>query len=229
MSKNGQGITGNRSLNYKIALTGIFGALCIVLSITPLGYITIGGLIAITIMHIPVILVTELGGLVPGLGVGLIFGITSLVRSVTSGAAANPFFLNPMVSIVPRLLIPVFTWIFVKLLDMIPKMPKVISGTIGAAIGTFTNTFFVMGSIYIFYGKDLVAGMASALSGMGFSVESLTGINGFFAILFCTLMTNGFWEIAGACIITFAVLGSIYLFKNRKSKLSKLEDETKSE
>lgn len=215
----------NRSLNFKIALTGIFSALCVVLMVTHLGYIAIGGFIAITIMHVPVILATILGGLIPGLGVGLVFGATSLIQTAMATGGANPFFLNPMVSIVPRLLIPVFTWAIVKLLDLIPKMPKVISGTIGAAVGTFTNTFFVMGAIYIFYGKDLMAGMSSVLSSMGFAVEGLSGFGGFWAILACTMLTNGFWEIAGACVITAAVLGSIFIVKSRKSKLSKIEEE----
>ena len=212
----------NQSLNYKLALTGIFSALSIVLAVTPIGYINIG-FIAITIMHVPVILVTILGGLVPGLGVGLVFGLTSLIRTA-SGGASNLFFLNPMVSVVPRLLIPVLTWLSVKLLNMIPKMPKVVSGTIGAAVGTFTNTFFVMGSIYIFYGEKLIQGMTETLGKNGFDAASLSGFNGFWAILFTTLVTNGFWEIIGACIIAFAVLGSVYLVKSRKSKLSKLEE-----
>lgn len=219
------GLKTNRSLNYKIALTGIFGALSVVLSVTPLGYISIGPL-AITVMHIPVILVTIFGGLVPGLGVGLIFGVTSLVRTVTIGSSGvGAFFIDPRISIIPRLLIPVFTWGWIKIFGMIPKMPKVVTGTLAAAVGTFTNTFFVMGSLYIFYGRDLITGMAEKLSDNGFIADALSGINGFWAILFTTLITNGFFEIAGACIITFAVLGSVYLVKNKRSKLSKLEED----
>ena len=194
------GLKTNRSLNYKIALTGIFGALSVVLSVTPLGYISIGGLLAITIMHIPVILVTIFGGLVPGLGVGLIFGVTSLVRTVMTGASGvGAFFIDPRISIIPRLLIPVFTWGWIKI--------------------------FGMSSLYIFYGRDLITGMAEKLLDNGFIADALSGINGFWAILFTTLISNGFFEIAGACIITFAVLGSVYLVKNKRSKLSKLEED----
>ncbi|MBQ2529305.1 MAG: hypothetical protein II547_03515, partial [Treponema sp.] len=123
-----------------------------------------------------------------------------------------------------RLLIPVFTWGWIKIFGLIPKMPKVVTGTLSAAVGTFTNTFFVMGSLYIFYGKDLIAGLAKNLVDKGYIVDALSGFNGFWAILFTTLVTNGFWEIIGACIIAFAVLGSVYLVKSRKSKLSKLEE-----
>ena len=209
----------NRELNYKIALTGIFGALSLVLVFTHLGFISIGGFISITVMHIPTILVTLLGGLIPGLGVGLIFGVTSLINTVMN--PVNPFFLNPMVSIVPRLLIPVVTWIVYRLLNLIPKMPKILSGCVAAAFGTFANTFFVMGAIYILYGKDLMAGMGGALSKMGFDVSSLSGIKGYFAILVCTMASNGIWEIVGAVVITAAVLSSMYLFKKGKSKLNR--------
>lgn len=209
----------NRELNYKIALTGIFGALSLVLVFTHLGFISIGGFISITVMHIPTILVTILGGLVPGLGVGLIFGITSLINTVMN--PVNPFFLNPMVSIVPRLLIPVVTWIVYRILNLIPKMPKILSGSVAAAFGTFANTFFVMGAIYILYGRELMEGMGGALSKMGFDVASLSGLKGYFAILACTMASNGIWEIVGAVVITGAVLSSMYLFKKGKSKLNK--------
>ncbi|MBR3550144.1 MAG: ECF transporter S component, partial [Treponema sp.] len=92
----------NRSINYKIALTGVFGALSVVLSFTPLGYIQIG-LLAITIMHIPVILAVILAGLVPGVSVGLIFGLSSLIRAAQTG---SPFFINPLCSVLPRMIFP---------------------------------------------------------------------------------------------------------------------------
>lgn len=213
----------NRSLNYKIAVTGIFGALSLVLMFTHLGYISIGGFIAITIMHIPAILATILAGLIPGLGVGLIFGVTSLIQAVISGGGSNPFFLNPMVSIVPRLMIPVVTFFINKLFNAIPKMPRVISGTIASAFGTLTNTVCVMGAIYIFYANDLLVGMTETLSKMGFAVEGLSGVKGYLVILGATLLTNGLWEIVGAVILTAAILGSIYLVENKKSKLSKMD------
>ncbi len=212
------------SLNYKIAITAVFGALSIILSFTPLGYIQLGGLIAITIMHIPVILAAILGGLWSGLGVSLVFGLSSLIRAVTAGT--SPFFLNPAVSILPRLLIPIFSWGIFTALDAIPHFPKTISGAISAAIGTLTNTVFVMGAIYIFYGKELVNGMSAVLERLGFSLD-VQGLKGYFAILFCTLATNGIWEIIAAVVLCTAVLGSVFAVKNKKSKISRsLESES---
>ena len=214
----------NRSLNYKIAMTGVFGALSVVLAITPIGFIQIPGtFISITIMHIPAILAACTAGLVPGIGVGLVFGLTSLIRTAMSGGGANPFFLNPLVSVLPRMLFPVVVWAVYKALDLIPHMPRAVSGAVSAAFGTFCHTLFVMGAIYIFYGQTLLGGMAQTFARFGFALD-LTAFKGFIAVMACTLLTNGLWEIAGAAVLTAAVLGPLYAVQNKKSKLTKLEE-----
>lgn len=199
-----------QSLNYKIAMTGIFGALSIILALTPIGYIQIGAL-AITIMHIPTILATLTAGLVPGLFTGLIFGISSLVKAATSGNASNIFFVNPLVSVLPRVIFPIAVWGFFKLLNLIPRMPKTVSGGIAAAAGTLVHTLLVLGALVIFYGKDL-------------GLKSGEMLSGFFAFVAATLATNGLWEIVSATVLSVIVLGAIYGINSRKSKISKLED-----
>lgn len=199
-----------QSLNYKIAMTGIFGALSIILALTPIGYIQIGAL-AITIMHIPTILATLTAGLVPGLFTGLIFGISSLVKAATSGNASNIFFVNPLVSVLPRVIFPIAVWGFFKLLNLIPRMPKTVSGGIAAAVGTLVHTLLVLGALVIFYGKDL-------------GLKSGEMLSGFFAFVAATLATNGLWEIVSASVLSVIVLGAIYGINSRKSKISKLED-----
>lgn len=199
-----------QSLNYKIAMTGIFGALSIILALTPIGYVQIGAL-AITIMHIPTILATLTAGLVPGLFTGLIFGISSLVKAATSGNASNIFFVNPLVSVLPRVIFPIAVWGFFKLLNLIPRMPKTVSGGIAAAAGTLVHTLLVLGALVIFYGKDL-------------GLKSGEMLSGFFAFVAATLATNGLWEVVSASVLSVIVLGAIYGINSRKSKISKLED-----
>lgn len=205
-------LKNRQSINYKIAMTGIFGALSIILALTPIGYIQVGAL-AITIMHIPTILATLIGGLVPGLFTGLIFGISSLVKAATSGNASNIFFVNPLVSVLPRVLFPIAVWGFFKLLNLIPRMPKTISGGIAAAAGTLVHTLLVLGALVIFYGKDL-------------GLKSGEMLNGFFAFVAATLATNGLWEIVSATVLSVIVLGAIYGINSHKSKISKLEDDS---
>ena len=200
-----------QTVNYKIAMTGIFGALSIILAFTPIGYIQVGPL-AITIMHIPTILATLTAGLIPGLCTGFIFGISSLIVAATSGTASNVFFVNPMVSVLPRMLFPVAVWGIFKLFDLIPHMPKTLSSGFAAAIGTAVHTVLVLGALVIFYGKEL-----------GFATDNM--LKGFFIFLGGTLATNGVWEIVSATVLTVLVTGAIYGIKSKKSRLSRLEAE----
>lgn len=199
--------------NYKLALTGLFSALCILLSVTPLGYIKLG-FINITILHIPVILAAILGGFGPAVVTGLIFGLTSCIRSNMAG---TPFFGNPLCSILPRFLFAVSVWAIFAALSKIPllKKKKAISGAITAAVGTFLHTFYVMTMVFILFSETLLGGMKITEG----------GLRGYFIMLGVMYGTNGIWEIIGATIITAAVLGAIFIAANGKSKLSREEDD----
>lgn len=199
--------------NYKLALTGLFSALCVLLSVTPLGYIKLG-FINITILHIPVILAAILGGFSPAVVTGLIFGLTSCIRSNMAG---TPFFGNPLCSILPRLLFAVSVWAIFYLLSRIPflKNKKALSGAITAAVGTFLHTFYVMTMVFILFSKTLLGGMKITES----------GFKGYLIMLGIMYGTNGIWEIIGAAVITAAVLGAIFIAANGKSKLNRESDE----
>lgn len=194
-----------KNINFKIAITGAFGALTIVLGITRLGFISLSPVVSLTILHVPVILATLIGGLIPGLSTGAIFGIFSLIQAaMTPTGALDPLFVNPLVSILPRMLIAVVTFFVDKLLRMIPKMPKVLSGSVSAFFGSLTNTVFVIGSLYLLYHSKMLEAMGNL---------------GYFAGL-ALLMPNALLEAAASVIITFLVLGAVYLAGNKKSKLS---------
>ena len=89
--------------NKKLALTGAFSALVIVLAITNLGLIPIGATASITILQIPVILIVMLAGLGEGLFVGAVFGIMTLIRAAMSPSGIlDPLFVNPLCSVLPQ-------------------------------------------------------------------------------------------------------------------------------
>ncbi|MDY2844420.1 MAG: ECF transporter S component [Treponema sp.] len=199
------------SKNYKLALTGLFSALCVLLSITPLGYIKLG-FINITILHIPVILAAVLGGLGPALITGLIFGLTSCIRSNMAG---TPFFGNPLCSVLPRVLFALSAWAIYTGLSKLPFMKKTLAGAISAGAGTFLHTFYVMTMVFVLFSQSLLGGM---------KIEA-GGLKGYFIMLGIMYGTNGIWEIIGATVITAAVLGTIFIAANGKSKLSKESDE----
>ncbi len=202
-----------KTLTYKLAMTGAFGALVVVLGITRLGFISLSPVVSLTILQIPVILVTLLAGLVPGISVGAIFGIFSLIQAASSPTGVlDPLFVNPLISIVPRMLIAVITWVVDLLLKKIPHMPKILSGSIAAFFGSLSNTVFVIGSLYLIYHDKVYAGMGNV---------------GYFAGL-AVLMPNALLEAAASVIVTAAVLSGVYVATNKKSKLSsEVESENK--
>ncbi len=87
-----------------IAVIGLLGALTAVLGMTPIGFIPIGPTRA-TIMHIPVIVGSILYGPLVGGFVGLIFGIFSIINALVNMTVVSFVFLNPLISVVPRVLI----------------------------------------------------------------------------------------------------------------------------
>ena len=96
------------TLNKKLALTGAFSALVIVLTITHLGLISIGSVASITILQIPVILIALLSGLPEGAFVGTVFGLMSMTMAyISPSGILDPMFQNPLCSVLPRILLGV--------------------------------------------------------------------------------------------------------------------------
>lgn len=128
---------------------------------TPLGTINFG-FISITVAHIPILVATIMFGLKQGLALSLIFGLTTMWIAITAPQGIlDPLFQNPLVSILPRLLIPVATHFTYRGLERLNernsdnKLIKRLSDktgrtTIAVTMGNLANTFFVYLAIYLF-------------------------------------------------------------------------------
>lgn len=127
----------------KVVIAGVLSAISVFLSVTPLGFIPWAGA-SLTIMHIPVILGAVLEGPVVGLVIGLIFGVSSMLRAAIAPASPlDPAFTNPLISVLPRLFIGPIAWLVWSGLKRWPVI-----GLIGAGIaGSATNTILVLGMI----------------------------------------------------------------------------------
>ena len=126
----------------QIVVAGILGAIAIVLGVTQLGFIPVPNLSgSATIMHVPAILGAVLEGPVVGVLAGLIFGIFSMVND-TSG-----LFTNPLVSVLPRVLIGITSWYAYKALV---GRNQDLAAAVAGVVGTLTNTIFVVGMLVIF-------------------------------------------------------------------------------
>ena len=139
----------------QIAVVGMLSAISIVLGASGIGFIPLP-MAKATIMHIPVIIGAILEGPIVGLAAGLIFGIFSIIQNMTNPSLLSFAFLNPLVSVLPRMLIGVTTYYAYKIPFV--KNDAVKTG-IGAAVGTLTNTVLVLGMIYFLYAAEFAQKM----------------------------------------------------------------------
>jgi uncharacterized membrane protein len=120
------------------------GAITILLGVTHWGFIPWFGGISLTIMHVPVIIAAILEGPIVGLGVGLIFGIFSMIQAaVAPTSPADVWFTNPILAVLPRLFIGPVAYYVWKLLEKIPVVGLIVAGI----AGSLTNTILVLGVI----------------------------------------------------------------------------------
>lgn len=195
--------TSTLTRNRKLALTGAFSALIIVLVITNLGIIPIGAVASITVLQVPVILICMLAGLPEGLFVGAVFGIASLIRAaMCPSGALDPLFVYPWNSILPRMLLAVVAWGLWKLLNLIPHMPKIVSAGIAAFLATVAHTLMVIGCLYLFNGKDVQTAMQM----------------GYWALI-AALSFNAILEAVASTLVCVAVYTGLFISGKKKSKL----------
>lgn len=168
----------------RLTTIALLGAIAAVMSFTPFGYIQIG-VIRITFMHIPVIIAAIIEGPLAGAIVGMIFGLSSLVSNLSGPLA--PVFINPMVSIVPRVLIGLIA-------AYVYKATK--SAALSAAAGTATNTIGVLGMIYAVAAPQFTQIKGITMANLG-------------KVLIGVATTNGLMEVAVAVVLVAAIVRAL--------------------
>lgn len=184
-----------------LAILGIFSALIIILAFTPIGMISFG-IVSATTVHIPVIIGAVVLGIKYGFILGLVMGLASLVRAATMPVSVlDPLFVNPLVSVVPRVLIGVVTAAVFALLMKLFKNNKFtpVAAGISAVAGTITNTVFVLGILAAIYGEEIAT----------------TTLQASLKLIFGTIIgTNGLIEIAAAVVLTTPIATALIKVKN---------------
>jgi uncharacterized membrane protein len=153
---------------------GMLSAICVVLGLTGYGFIPLPGIKA-TIMHVPVIVGSIIGGPIVGMTIGFIFGIFSIMQNITTPSLLSFAFINPLVSVLPRVLIGLTSYYVYKL-----NFTKNHNLRIGLAtvVGSLTNTFGVLTMIYILYAVKFAAAKGIDPSVAANSIYLLGLING---------------------------------------------------
>ncbi len=142
----------------ELAQLSLLIALEAVLAFTPLGFIMIPP-IAITILHIPVIVGAILMGPTKGGILGGAFGLLSMTRATFFAASPADMLFSPFLSgapvqslvmcILPRILLGVFAALLYRLLKRFTK--EVLAIAVGAILATVLHSLMVLGSMWLFF------------------------------------------------------------------------------
>jgi uncharacterized membrane protein len=181
----------------KIVVAGALGALSIALFLTPIGYIPWFAGASLTVMHLPAILGAVLEGPAVGMVVGGIFGVTALVKAATAPLGIyDPYFVNPLISVLPRILIGLAAWAAFKAFS--GKRMALAAATAGVA-GSITNSILVLGALVAFSPFPLAAAIG-------------------------VFVANGLIEAAVAGVLTLGVVAAWKGIESRTGK-SRLAEE----
>ena len=186
-------VIGNKRFNTRqIVVVGMLSAISLVLGASGIGFIPLP-MAKATIMHIPVIIGAILEGPIVGLVAGLIFGVFSIIQNLTNPSILSFALLNPLVSVLPRMLIGITTYYSYK----IPFIKNsVLKSGISAAVGTLTNTVGVLGMIYLLYAAEYAQANG---------IDPTTAA----AAIFGVALTNGIPEIIFSVVLTISIVAAV--------------------
>lgn len=167
--------------NLELAQIAMLSAIIIVMTFVPyVGYISYGAL-SITLIHIPVIVGACVLGIKGGGILGAVWGISCIIKAVF--APPSPLegiiFRNPLIALIPRVIAGIAAGLVYSFIAKKTKK-KSIGSILAAVSACLCNTVFVMGGIYLLYGKEYGAelGIASVnFGGLTNYILAAFGIN----------------------------------------------------
>jgi len=189
-----------QSRTRKIVVAGVLGAITVILGVTHWGLIP-WGLASFSIMQVPIIIGAILEGPVVGAVIGLIFGLFSLFQaSAAPTGPLDPLFVNPLLSVLPRLFIGPVAWLA---WNGLKKWP-VVGMIVGGIVGSLTNTVLVLGMLGLVFGQS-----EAVVSVLGQNVwKALWGV----------AVANGLPEAGLSAVITLIVVAAVRQISIGKKK-----------
>lgn len=192
-----------KKVNIKsLVTTAILMAICLILGLTPIGYLKIGP-IDVTLMCIPVIIGTLTQGFKTGLFLGLVFGATSLYQALTAPSALVAPLISYSVPLccipifVARLLIPIVVHFSYKLAKRLKN--DAVGIGISAFLGTLTNTVFYLGLLLLLFSGILATHLGTSVGGVLAVLAGVAGTNGVaeavLAVIVCTPVVKALRKI----------------------------------
>lgn len=181
----------------RLVVSGMLAATVVVLMLTGLGFLRVGPISA-SLLCLPILIGVMSEGLGVGLVLGLTFGVLSFVRAFSDPSLFAPYFMNPLISVLPRVCIPLTTWAVLHLFPAFEKADakkKVFVRGLASFVGSATNTVLVLGAVYI---ACLLGMIAEGVSG-----ETVG------AVLLGIAFANGLPEAAVMSVVTPSVMAAL--------------------
>jgi uncharacterized membrane protein len=175
----------------QIAYNALIIALIAVMAFVPwLGIITIGT-VSITILHVPVIIAALLLGGQSAIIASLAFGVSTMLVAMTRGVTPiDLLFVNPVVSVLPRLMFGLVLAGLVKLFNK-DRFADTLTDLMVAIVGTLAHTLFVLTILFMF---------------LGYEGTLLTQISIWWTLVLGILLTNTSLEILASVFIAIPVV-----------------------
>lgn len=170
MEKTERSLIGGLRLSTRdLAVAGIFGALCIVLAVTPLGMIPVPNMsAAATTLHIPAIIAAIVSGPVVGAVVGLILAITSwyYYSAIFLNFMGGNLLFALADAFLPRILIGVLAYYAFRPL----RKRSAVAAGVAALVGTLTNSIGVLGLLLLLGTADAATMIPVILTNVPFEI-----------------------------------------------------------
>ena len=186
------------NMNFKpkdLTLMGLLTAVLLVMSFTPVGFLTIGPL-ASTLNMIPVAIGAVALGPKGGAILGAVFGITSFLQCIgiggTSPMGVILFEINPVLAFVqrflPRLIMGVLTAYIYKLVKK--AMGAGVASYASGFFAAFLNTLLFMSLLVLLFGNtDYMQELMNGKNVIVF-ICTFVGINAVFEMIVSTVLTG---------------------------------------
>ena len=195
---------------FKLTFTSIMIGLMFAFSWTPLGMVPLVFTSATTIFLPVAIGIIVLDDFRYTIALGFGFGISSLIRALAPNGVLDPFFVNPLVSVLPRVIASILTHLCYRALGKIIKNNIVVSGISGALMAFF-NTLFTIPMLVLFI----------ELLGEGTDTIGMT-----YLAFIVVILPSMLGEILIGLVITSLVATALFAYSRRhKEKEEETNDE----
>lgn len=197
----------NKIKNTRLIIISFICVIILLLSFTPIGFISIGPVRA-TVIHIPVVVGAILLGPYVGAFLGGFFGLVSLmintfIPTVTS-FVFSPFyslgdisgnFWSLVICFIPRILLGFLAWYIYKIINKFISNKK-ISISIAAVLSSLVHTFLVMIGIYVFFGQE-------------YAIAKQVDFSDIFNVIMVLITTNGVLESILAGLVCAVIISPL--------------------